>query len=266
MYVFTSFIFFLIFFSFISGSDDSIAKIDRGSQSDSAQHAAKAIIDSNLKGLNASAKKKHAENDSTIDLIGGREDNSGFSLLFNLFEDYRDRKEYDSLLAAGKVDDGFFKRAMVRKKISLKERYGNDRKAMVEKFGESFKHGVPQMFFLSLPLFALFLRLLYVRRKKYYYVAHAIFTIHFYIAVYIISLLALLIAYLSKEFSFLHWMMYLARALIIYIFLYGYKAMRNFYGQGRVKTILKYLLIFFWLIFVILFVMIAMFAFSVYKL
>lgn len=268
MYVFTSFIFFLIFFSFKAGKGSGPVEFDTGSKSDTAQPAANAIKDS-IRSADPVAKPAKGKNadDSAINIISDEDNGRGFfSSIFHSLDNYRDRKEYDSLTDAGKVNDGFFTRALTKKKISLKERYGDDEKLMDEKFMESFQHSIPQMFFLSLPLFALFLKLLYVRRKKFYYVAHAIFTIHFYIAVYIIALLAIFTAYLSKEFSYLHWMVYIARALVIYIFWYGYKAMRNFYGQGRLKTIIKYVLIFLWLIFVMLFVMGVMFAFSVYKL
>jgi hypothetical protein len=260
MYVFTSFIFFLIFFSFVIHESPERA-VEKNAVADTtavANDSANAsaipdiIINDNSDTLKRSGKK--------------RKTNKGlYSMFFNNLEDYRDRKEYDSLIDAGKVDDGIFNRMMVRKKISLKERYGDDTKAMGEKLDETLLHNVPQMFFLSLPLFALFLKLLYVRRKKFYYVAHAIFTIHLYIAVYIIALAIFLTNYLS-EFQYLGWLNFVRVLLVIYIFYYAYKAMRNFYEQGRFKTILKYILIFFWLLFLLVLLSIVLVALSVYKL
>jgi hypothetical protein len=42
--------------------------------------------------------------------------------------------------------------------------------------------------FVSLPLFALMLRLLYVRRKQFFYVNHIVFSIHLYCGTFIIIL------------------------------------------------------------------------------
>lgn len=260
MYVFTSFVFFFIFFSFVVNEDTSIIKVnDAVEKTDSANAAAEKIVaDSVLKPYNL--------NSDTILRSAKKRNNSNIvSSLFSRLKDYRDRKEYDSLVDAGKVKDGFLERLLIRKKFSLKKRYGDDSDAMTQRFNETLLHSIPQMFFLSLPLFALFLRLIYFRRKKYYYVAHGIFTIHLYVFIYIVTLFAMLTSYLSN-FSYLHWLDYVTNILIIYIFYYGYKAMRNFYGQGRFKTILKYLLLFFWLIFILMVLLIIMLFVSVYKL
>jgi hypothetical protein len=47
---------------------------------------------------------------------------------------------------------------------------------------EKFMHSFPQILFFSLPLIALVLQLLYIRRRKqFFYVNHGIFLIHIYI-------------------------------------------------------------------------------------
>ena len=260
MYVFTSFIFFLIFFSFVVNE-----KPGKAVEHNTSPDTAAVVMDTVKTGVIPDIIIN--DHGDTVRADGKkRKVNKGlYSMFFNNLKDYRDRKEYDSLVDAGKVDDDIFERVLVRKKISLKERYGDDTKAMGEKLNETLLHNIPQMFFLSLPLFALFLKLLHVRRKKFYYVAHAIFTIHLYIAVYIITLAVFLTDYLS-DFKYLGWFGFIKGLLVIYIFYYAYKAMRNFYEQGRFKTILKYILIFFWILFLITLLFIVLFAFSVYKL
>lgn len=261
MYVFTSFIFFLIFFSFISKSDNNIVKLKEAAQNDTT-----ALARNTEDSISREAADDDKKKDTTVaGKKKGKKISNFNSYLLSSIDDYHDRKEYDSLLDAGKVNDNILERAMVRKKISLRERYGDDENAMGEKLNESMRHNAPQMFFLSLPLFALFLRLLYVRRKKFYYVSHAIFTIHLYIAVYIITLAIFLINYLA-HFNYLGWLSFVKVLLVIYIFYYAYKAMRNFYEQGRLKTVLKYILIFFWLFILLILLSIVLFAFSVYKL
>ena len=98
--------------------------------------------------------------------------------------------------------------------------------------------------FVSLPLVALVLQLLYVRRKKqFYYVDHGIFTIHVYCATFILLLGAMLLGQLS---NWLHWSWFnivsniLIFGICLYMMIYLYKAMRGFYRQRRAKTLVKF--------------------------
>ena len=40
-----------------------------------------------------------------------------------------------------------------------------------------------------------------------------------------------------KGLGFVHW---IAMAVLVWLFYYGYRAMRNFYGGGRWVTVLRY--------------------------
>ena len=51
-----------------------------------------------------------------------------------------------------------------------------------------FLHNSPKVLFISLPLFAVLLKLLYVRRKQFYYVDHGIFAVHLYIFSFLVLL------------------------------------------------------------------------------
>ncbi|MDE3254221.1 MAG: hypothetical protein KGO92_15575, partial [Bacteroidota bacterium] len=106
-----------------------------------------------------------------------------------------------------------------------------------------FKHLFPQMLFVSLPLFALLLKLVYIRRKSFFYVNHVVFTIHLYCATFIIILLGFLITELGKI-----WVGESSDWGSMFItfggMFYWYKSLRNFYQQGRAKTLLKYFLLF----------------------
>jgi len=94
------------------------------------------------------------------------------------------------------------------------------------------------MFFIILPLFALVLYLLYIRRRKQYnYVAHAIFTVHYYCLVFIGFFFILLIT-LNKIIDIV------AEPLLFFaILIYLYVAMLKFYKQGWFKTLIKYILL-----------------------
>lgn len=94
---------------------------------------------------------------------------------------------------------------------------------------------LPFIIFIYLPIFALFIWLLYVRRS-FSYMEHLVFTFHVQTMFFVLYGLAFLmgmlldsgIVFTVANFTFLF---------------YLYKAMRNFYGQGRVKTILKFVLL-----------------------
>ena len=103
-------------------------------------------------------------------------------------------------------------------------------------------HSFPKMLFVSLPIFALLLKLLYRRRQDLFYSDHAIYTIHLYCATFIF-----LLGWfgLSKLGDLTNWGIigFLMGVLYLGIYFYQYKSLRRFYGQGRVKTILKFLLL-----------------------
>jgi len=170
-------------------------------------------------------------------------------------------KEYDSLQSKLPVQkrDNWFVSSLVKKSILL----GGEE--FEKEIVENFTHDIPKMMFVFLPLVALVLQLLYIRRRKeFYYVSHGIFVIHFYIAAYILMLVSLLFGLLQ---SISHWRIFgLFQVIsILAIFFYLYKAMRNFYYQSRGKTILKFLI--FSLIVFVLFMLLAtaLFAISLYQ-
>jgi hypothetical protein len=101
------------------------------------------------------------------------------------------------------------------------------------------------MLFVSLPLFALILRLVYIRRKwrKLFFIAdHGVFTIHLYVFSFILLLLVFALDALQKatHWKFITWVILF---LIAILFFYLYKAMKNFYGQGKWKTFFKFLFV-----------------------
>ena len=151
---------------------------------------------------------------------------------------------YDSAqkkLPAG-ARDNWLKRRVTAKRIELNERYKNEKGNLFRELISNYVHNCPKVLFISLPIFALLLKLLYVRRKQFYYVDHGIFSIHLYIFSFLILLILFGIGELKADTGW-SWLGWLIAAMIIYSFIYYYKAMRRFYGQGRGKTVLKYVLL-----------------------
>ncbi len=153
-------------------------------------------------------------------------------------------QQYDSVqqaLPAAKKD-GWLMQQFNRRGIIINEKFKGREDTELEALLDAFFHHFPQVLFISLPLFALLLQLLYVRRRKWYYVDHLIYTVHLYCAVFIFLFLLLVISSFKNTYH-LQWLSYIANIIWIYIFYYTYKGLRNFYGQGRGKTILKWFLL-----------------------
>ncbi len=168
-----------------------------------------------------------------------------------------------SLLPEGRRDKGW-DRLWKRKMVGVYERSVNKNAEFGTKVLEKFTHSLPQMFFISLPVYAFFLLLLYKRRRQYFYVNHAIYSIHLYCATFIFSLIVMLLNKL------LHWINldlenFLNLLLFITVFIYQYKSMRSFYQQRRAKTILKFILINIAMLLVILFLTVGFFLFSIWN-
>ncbi len=155
---------------------------------------------------------------------------------------YKSRAEYDSALSKGQIKNNWLMRQINYKMLDINAKYNNDTRKILDAFKFTLLHSLPQMLFISLPLLALLLKLLYFRRKEFYYVNHAIFSIHLYIFIFIAMLFLFGMSRLNDQLNW-GWITFLKTAIILSLFFYEYKAMRNFYQQGRGKTILKYLLL-----------------------
>lgn len=242
MYVFTSAFFFLLFFSFLQkeGTVVTISTINGKTipeinAMDSAGFAAFTgnINKNDNKPAVPMTREEFKKYEDSVVEYGG---------LYFTGKKYRSRKEYDSLLAAGIKKHNWFERQLIYKEIGLNVKYHNNTKEITNSFRTKLLHSIPQMLFISLPLLALVLKLIYIRRKQFFYISHAIFSIYFYIFLF----LAMLVLFgISKLNGQLHWgiLNFISGLLYISLFVYEYAAMRNFYKQGWLKTFFKFLLI-----------------------
>lgn len=136
------------------------------------------------------------------------------------------------------VDEGWISRKITEREAAMEKKYKNVTELFAA-FRDKLAHNFPQMLFLSLPFTALLLNLLYFRHKEYYYVAHAVFTIHLFIFIFILMLAGIGIGFII-DFTGWSKLNFIYTLLIAVAFLYLYKAMRNFYKQDRKKTVLKF--------------------------
>jgi len=266
MYIFTSAFFFLIFFSFFKIDNDVITK---GTTINKKTIEEIALMDS----LEFDAFTKDVNKEvgrPAVPMTRAQFKNyfdSGIAKAGIHFTSgrYKSKAEYDSILKAGVKKHNWWQRELIYREIAINEKFKDNPKAMFSSFTNILLHSLPQMFFISLPLFALLLKLLYIRRKDYYYVNHGIFSLHFYIFIFIAMFVLFGLGKLNNQ---LDWTMItiIETLLCLGLFFYLYKAMRNFYKQRRAKTIFKFLILCFLLFIVLVLLFIIFLFFSLFKL
>lgn len=296
MYVFSSAVFFLIFYSLFTFNwnerdEDRILSEKAGMAKltlDSAKNTAlanardkedSAVIDrAFVIAVTPYLKTLEADTAGTTDEFKEKymkkkkkwekKQKSRFDLnITNTDRKYRSVEEYDSAqhaLSPDKRDNWMERRARYRE-IELNERYNGDQKLMMKDLLEKFTHTFPYLLFISLPLYALYLRLLYRRQKQQFpYVTHAVFLIYLYIFTFINLLVYFGLNKIHKSMNW-EWIGFIEAVVLLYGVYYAYKAMRKFYGQGRGKTLLKFLLLNFAAFWSIIILFAAFFLFAVFK-
>ena len=171
--------------------------------------------------------------------------NDGFQL--NLGEDtvnYKTIASYE--LAQNKLlkekRDNWLESRLTKKAIELNIKYDNDKFKIGKALIEQFEHYFSRMLYISLPLFALFLWILYRRNKNHYFVDHLIFSIHIYCAFFIILFAVKIINLLTEQLIHRTYG-FIAAITPFVLFFYLYKALRNHFKQSRSKTVLKFMIL-----------------------
>lgn len=274
MYVFASAFFFILFFSFFSKPGEDVEMVKFKETKDSIKPNRNIPAFSKVEALKKAKNKKDSaaidslfktgltQNRSAIDSTLGRKRRGMMGFSNN---NYKTIAEYDSAQKklSKKDQDSRLEQMISKRLILIDEKYEGDLKKFNAALFDHAMHSLPKVLFISLPLFAFVLFLLYVRRKKFYYVSHVIFVIHFYVFLFLVLLLYFSNVKLQAKTS---WDLTLvSAALWIYMFLYLYKAMRKVYDQGRAKTILKYVILLFILLFLFSFLFIGLFSYSFFN-
>lgn len=248
MYVFTSALFFFLFFTFfgISEKDSdsggiSLTKEDLNKLTEAAYKRAKdlkdsAIITNSIQFFIDTSKKMQ---DTIVP------NSRGLQFSFDpKTEKYSSVREYDSIQKAlpSSEKDGWLMRFLRRKMVDLNVRYKGRPGELGKVIVEKFLHMIPYLLFVSLPLYALFLRLIYIRRRKqFFYVDHGLFLVHLYIFTFIIMLLLAFVTKLRDSTGW-EWLGILQFAFLVYGIGYTLFGMKRFYKQNWWKTILKFIL------------------------
>lgn len=252
MYVFTSALFFLIFYnkfspnhepgkggSLIEFSTEKLDQLQKAGYETAETKEDSIRVDSGiavLKKLALDHKDSSVTNNNTK-IAGVNINYDPIDSKYKTYEDYI--KSQDSLPADQR--DNWMERQFKRKEIRIANKYGGDSQLFWADIGNKFIHQFPYMLFVSLPLYALFLKLLYVRRKRFY-VEHILFLLYLYIFTFLFLLLFFLFTTLKQDMGWT-FLKYIQMVMVLGGIYYAYKAMRKFYEQGRVKTLLKFIIL-----------------------
>ncbi|SDW36546.1 Protein of unknown function [Lutibacter oricola] len=118
---------------------------------------------------------------------------------------------------------------------AIRKNYNQLKNDNSERFVKKLMSHISISLFIFLPIFTMFLLLLYIR-KPYTYMEHMVFVFHTQTVFFL-----LFIIYYSL--SFIVEMENNAWVFTILFLIYLYKALRNFYNQTRKKTIIKFILL-----------------------
>lgn len=124
----------------------------------------------------------------------------------------------------------------------LEQPIRNSCRRNAETHGDNIKHAffnnVPKMMFVFVPLMALAMMLLYWR-PRHYYVEHLVFFLHNHAAVFLILLIETAFARFAALLGWQAAGQWILLLTCLYAVWYVYRAMRVYYGQGRILSMLK---------------------------
>ena len=227
LYLFCSFIYFLIFFAL----------------NDPAKEVSHAIKDSKTV---AKASDTIAENkqDESREFVAIRSSKTNFAITIPRDIDSMVKRNitpeaylYDQKLKPRGERDGWFQRMMTVRLLEVNAEGEIGKQNFILEVLEGFLHNIPKMLFILLPVFALYLKLLYIRRKKYYYVDHATLSLHYF------SFIFLLLSICSFGLDRLFNSSIFTGIALLWIITYLYLAMNRIYHQGWFKTLVKFLVL-----------------------
>jgi hypothetical protein len=225
LYIFVTTVFFLVIFSFSVERDSDVKTKPKFIQADSV----------------SSIEKR---NDLIIDLGVWR-------------PQYKTIQAYDSaqLALPSAKRDHFFKTFIIHRVLTVENETSEQTS---ERALAYFKRNIPKLFFVLLPLFAFFLKILYPRRSLYY-VDHLIFSIHFHIVCFLLILIFFILAGLVSMDNFDD---LLSLVILLGIGVYLFISLRKVYHSSVAVTLLKQFLLFCMYLFSLLLVFIVMFIFA----
>ncbi|HEX3078836.1 MAG TPA: DUF3667 domain-containing protein, partial [Puia sp.] len=184
LYIFLSAVFFILLFLVNNPAEKIISGMSTG------QPQVQQAMDS-LKAEMQKDSTLNAEGNPADSILDKAYNPGNLHLSFNTKDSLPATVEayHDSILKLPASDrPGWLRQFFDRKQIELQAK---DSKEVIKELVETATHNIPKLMFFLLPVFALVLKLVYVRRKIYL-VDHGIFTLHYHSFVFIFFTVLLL--------------------------------------------------------------------------
>jgi hypothetical protein len=277
LYLFSSFVYFFLFFYFTNLQDKFEGEKNNNQAAfiiDSAKNAIRkdSLTHKSIDKLNLPVKNKiltgtpiAITDPDKKEFVTLKDSTAQYSFTVNsnldsLLQKRTSPEEYLSQqkMLTKEKKDGYLRRIITVKilKINLKGEEG--KKEFFNKLTETFLHNIPKALFFLLPVFAFFLKILYFRKKQFYYVDHAILSLHYFSLIFILLILSNYIldaVFGTGIFTFLAFVWMSAYMLI---------AMKRLYGERWGRTIFKFITLGFLLIFAIIIILIGNMAWTAF--
>jgi hypothetical protein len=236
IYIFVSFILFLLLQIYTNRG----LTIALDSELDSNQFVIDSISVAANSLMSTVNKNIDAEDKAVLDSLVGKFRQSDTASLAELdipvdMETFRDTRNIRQALnkVALRLEEQLAEESDPQKRVKLREYIGYCRSP--ESALARILEYISWAFFLLLPIFALLLKLVYIRRR-HNYMRHLVFSIHIHSFIFLI-MIAIVSLYMSFDFK-LGW---ITTFLILSVPVYLVVAMKKFYGQDLGKVILKFL-------------------------
>ncbi len=258
LYLFSSFIYFFLFFTFTN------VVPELSPESEITSRVPPVRVDSMLTNITETKPDdtilQKALNTANIGLTNKQEfvtikdSNSNYSFTVTPFVDSLIRKkvtpsqykEIQKKLPKAKRA-GLFERMITMRVLEISQQGEYGKREFFRKATETFFHNLPKALFFLLPVFAFILKLLYIRHRQFYFVDHAILSLHYFSFIFLI--LSINIYLLDKIFNTGIFGIMASLWIMIYLLI----MMKRLYLQSWGKTLIKYFLLGFLFFFVVLF-------------
>jgi hypothetical protein len=241
MYVFISFVFFLLFSLIVDTDPEKELTMDEDDIKSMKNQFESPGLDSLFAALpvnpeDSTERIMPRHTFDSINLVSTKKTNKR-SGVYLTDADYKSVKAYDSAqaLLPEEKRDNWFERKLNMRSIELNKQYQNKERDFGNDFGRLFLENISKVVFILLPVFALLLKLLYVRRD-FYYSEHLVFSIYYYNFFYLAGSLQILVGEVP-------WLSWLSTIIGFGIVLYLLFAMKRMYKQRWGKTIVKFMLL-----------------------
>jgi hypothetical protein len=235
MYIFISLVYFVILFQ----TGHNLVKVNHTAGSAPQSNSVQLLIDSIAKDPNipSYAKKgiinelkKDDEKDSkdTVDntekyFLSPKANESSYDAYIQVQQKLPENKR-----------DGLLLRLYNKKAFAYKQEYGSRTKEVIM---EQFKHNVPKMMFLMLPLCALIVMIAFWNNKKYY-VEYLIYSFHLHCFIFLFLTIIMILEWIypTSWTAVTGWINFLATIIITW---YIYKSLKVVYQRSTFRTITK---------------------------